>query len=113
MKTQKILSAALIGLTLAFSACGKKAAPASSAYEISGVQVHVPDLQAAFVGANPDLSAALNDFSSDIRYGQYMKAMQTLDKVSTDPNLTDPQKKVVTQVLGEMKEVVSKAGAAR
>jgi hypothetical protein len=113
MKTRNILSAAVIALTLSLTACGKKAASTPDAYEISGVKVSMPALQTAFVGANPDLTAAVNDVSSAIRYGQYMQAMQSLDKISTDPNLNDAQKKVVTEVLGQLKEVVSKAGASR
>jgi len=113
MKIQNILSAVVIALTLSLSACGKKAPPTPQYYEISGVKVSMPGLQAAFVGANPDLSAAVNDVTSDVRYGQYMKAMQSLDAVSTNPSLNDAQKKIVTEVLGQLKEVIGKAGASR
>jgi hypothetical protein len=76
MNTRNLAFAIMFAATLAFSGCGKKGPPAPSAYEINGVKVDMPALQAAFAGTqNPDLQAAINDVSSDLRYGQYMKAM--------------------------------------
>ncbi len=87
-----------IGITItilvAFTGCGKKQPAATSAYEINGVKVDIPALQAAFVGSPfPDIQAAVNDASSNLRYGQYVKAFHSLDKVASDPNLTEPQKR--------------------
>jgi hypothetical protein len=114
MTPRNLAFAIMVGGTLAFTGCGKKAPPAPAAYDINGVKVDVPALQAAFSGTpNADIQAAINDVSSDLRYGQYMKAMQGLDKVSTNPALTDPQKKIVTQVMDQLKEVINKAGPGR
>jgi hypothetical protein len=114
MKTQRFLAGFFLAITLVAAGCGKKGPPAPSAPEINGVKVDMPALQAAFVGTQyADLQAAINDVSSDIRYGQYMKAMQDLDKVLTNPALTDPQKKIVTQVMDQLKEVINKAGPGR
>src|SRR6266851_3005546 len=104
VKTRGLLIGILITVLAAFTGCGKKQPAAPSAYEINGVKVDIPALQAAFVGSPfPDIQAAVNDTSSDLRYGQYMKAFHSLDKVASDPNLTEPQKKLVADVLDQIK----------
>ena len=113
MKTQDLLLGIVVTIALAFTGCGKKQVTAPSAYEVGGVNVDIPALQAAFVGASPDLQAAVNDTSSNLRYGQYEKALQSLDKVASDPNLTEPQKKLVAQVIEQLKQVINKAGPTR
>ena len=114
MKTRGILIGIVITILSAFTGCGKKQPAAAPAYEINGVKVDIPALQAAFVGSPfPDIQAAVNDTSSDLRYGQYMKAFHSLDKVASDPNLTEPQKKLVADVLDQIKLVISKSGSSR
>jgi len=103
----------LILCALAFAGCGKKEPPTPPAYEISGVKVDMPKLQAAFAGAPPELTSDINTATSMVRYGQYEKAMQSLDKLSSNPALNDAQKKVVTDVLEQLKQVVMKAGPSR
>lgn len=113
MKTQNFLLGLVVTIALTFTACGKKQPPAPSAYEVSGVNVDMPALQTAFVGAPQDAQAAVNDAASNLRYGQYVKALESLDKVASNPNLTEPQKKMVAQVIEQLKQVISKAGPSR
>jgi len=114
METRGLLIGITITILAAFTGCGKKQPAAPSAYEINGVKVDIPALQAAFVGSPfPDIQAAVNGTSSNLRYGQYMKAFYSLDKVSADPNLTEPQKKLVAQVIDQLKQVINKAGPSR
>ena len=113
MKTQNFLFGIVIATAVTLTACGKKQPPTPSAYEVSGVNVDMPALQSAFLGASQDLQAAVNDASADLRYGQYVKALESLDKVSSDPNLTEPQKKLVAQVIEQLKQVIAKAGPSR
>jgi len=75
------------------------------------VTVDVPKLQEAFKGANPDLMNGVTQVSTGIRYGDYMKSLAALDKLASDPNVTEAQKKVVNQVLEQVKQVVNSQAA--
>ena len=113
MKIQNFPLGIALAVVVSFTGCGKKQPPAPSAFEVNGVKVDMPALQSAIVGASPDLQAAVNNASSDLRYGQYVKALESLDKVASDPNLTEPQKKLVAQVIEQLKQVIAKAGPSR
>ncbi|SRR5258706_10232594 len=94
--------------------CGKKSAGASSApYDVAGVKVDYPKLQADLTGAAPEAQALVADLGSNLRYGFYDKALQSLDKLSSSPGLTDAQKQSVNAVIEQMKQVIAKAGASR
>jgi hypothetical protein len=98
---------------LLFPGCGKKEPPAPQSYDISGVKVDMPKLQTTFQNAPPELLNPVNTASSMVRYGQYERAMQALDGLLSNPALNDAQKKVVTDVLEELKQVIQKAGPTR
>jgi hypothetical protein len=70
-------------------------------------------LMAAFSGAAPDVTSELNEAQRTLRYGLYEKTLTSLDKLASNPSLTEPQKKVVADVIEQMKQVVAKLGAAR
>jgi hypothetical protein len=44
-----------------------------------------------------------------LRFGQFPQAMVQLDKLAHVPNLTEPQKKLVNDLLEQTKQVVAKA----
>jgi hypothetical protein len=44
-----------------------------------------------------------------MRYKQYLQAMMALDEALKSPGLNDKQKKLITQVLDQVKEVLAKA----
>lgn len=44
-----------------------------------------------------------------LRYGQFPQAMVQLDKLAHVPNLTEPQKKLVNDLLEQTKQVIAKA----
>jgi len=98
---------------ISLSGCGKKDPPPPTAYEVSGVKVDMPKLQAAFAEAPPEISTDVNQTSAALRYGQYERALQSLDRLINNPALTEPQKKVVTDVIEQMKQVIAKAGPTR
>ena len=102
----------LVALQVCYVGCKKKE-PALAPYEISGVKVDMPKLQQTFADAKPELQGPLNETSSNVRYGFYDKAVQSLEKLAAAPDLTDQQKKVVNDVIEQMKQVVAKAGPTR
>jgi hypothetical protein len=102
------------GFCLAFlmllGACGKSSeADKLPPVELEGVKVDTPRLMAEFVDASPELQRLVNDAVTKVRYKQYLQAMMDLDQVLKSPSLNDKQKKLITQVLDQLKEVVAKA----
>jgi len=73
--------------------------------------VDTPRLMAEFVNAPEPLQKPVNDAATKVRYKLYLEAMMELDEVLKSPGLNDKQKKLLTQVLGQLKEVVAKAPA--
>ena len=71
----------------------------------------MPRLQQAFVSASPELRNAITQVSFSFRYGQNEQALAQLDKISTDPSLTADQKKVVNDVLGQLKQTIANGAA--
>src|SRR5260370_318890 len=84
-------------LLFGFIGCGKKQPAAQAPQDISGVKVDLPKLQQEFVNAPQELQDPVHQASSSLRYGQYEKALQSLDKLINSPGLTDSQKKVVNE----------------
>ncbi len=77
--------------------------------EFEGVKVDTPRLMAEFMNASPPLQKSVNDAVTKVRYKLYLEAMMGLDEVLKDPGLNDKQKKLIAQVVGQLKEVFEKA----
>ena len=77
--------------------------------EFEGVKVDTPRLMAEFLNASPQLQKPVNDAVMKARYKQYLQAMMELDEVLKNPGLNDKQKKLIAQVINQLKEVVEKA----
>ena len=103
----------LSGLLLVVGGCGKKQPTTPPAYEINGVKVDVPKLQEAFAGASPEIQADVNQTTLNLRYGMYEKSLMALDRLSSNPALNDTQKKVVNDLIEQMKQLIAKAGPSR
>jgi len=106
-----LLSLCLIGFC--FAGCGKKQSAAPEPQDIGGGKGELPKLQQEFVNAPQDVLDLVHQTTSSMRYGQYEKALQYLDKLVNAPNLTDSQKKVVNDVIEQMKQVIAKVGPSR
>ncbi len=77
--------------------------------EFEGVKVDTPQLMAEFMDASPQLQEPVNDAVTKMRYKKYLEAMVGLDEVLKSPGLNDKQKKMLAQVIGQLKEIVEKA----
>jgi len=77
--------------------------------EFEGVKVDTPRLMAEFVNAPPQLQRPVSDAITKARYKQYLQSMMALDQVLKSPELTEKQKKLIAQVIDQLKEVVAKA----
>jgi hypothetical protein len=108
MKTTRwVVSILVVGL-LGLAACSKAQKPPEY-MEVNGHKIELPKLQDAFTSANPEQKDSLAKISSAVRYGKFEEALMELDKLSNDVSLTEPQKKVVVTVLGQVKDVLTKA----
>jgi hypothetical protein len=109
----KIIST-LVGLSACLlvvgSGCGKPAPP--PAPQVDGVTVDLPKLNEAFVDANRDLKTAATMVGFNIRYKKYEDALMALDKLANDPAVTEPQKKIVNDVIEQVKKLAGAAPAA-
>ena len=91
--------------------CKKEAPPPSPT--VSGVVVDAPKLQAAFMtSTNADQREKLAKFQFGLRYGKYVDALMALDGLASDPSLTEQQKKVVNEVIEQVKQVANAQPAA-
>ncbi len=77
--------------------------------EIEGVKVDAPALIAELADAPPQVYSQANEAISNIRYRLYVEAMMGLDNVRKQPGLTDKQKKLIGQVIDQLKQVNAKA----
>ena len=100
-------------LLLCLAGCGKKQPVSPPAYEINGVKVDVPRLEDAFAGAPPEIQADVNQTTMGLRYGLYEKSLMALDRLINNPALNDTQKKVVNDLIEQMKQLIAKSGPSR
>ncbi len=103
--TVALLAVALLGLTACNRAPKEPPAP-----QVQGVTVDTPKLTATLqTNQAPSVQEQLNQFLFGLRYGDYVKAGMALDKLSSDPAVTEDQKKVVNQVMEQVKQVINNA----
>ena len=79
--------------------------------QIQGANVDIPKLSAEFAKAPPELRSRVTAGIARVRLNQYEQGMMIFDEVLNKPGLSDNQKKLLTQVIGQLKEVASKAPA--
>jgi hypothetical protein len=108
MMTKNWIFSILAAALLAEAGCGQRQ-KAPQPTIINGVKVDLAKFQQAFTGVGPDLQSSAFKVPMAIRYRQYPEAVAELEKLATNPALTEQQKKVVTEVLGQLKQVVSQS----
>jgi hypothetical protein len=106
MKMPHWLFALLAVCLVAFAGC-KKAGQAETP-EFYGVQVDLPKLGLVFAGASEQVQANVATFNRFFRYGQYPQALGELDRLASQPSLTEPQKKLVGDLIEQTKQVIAK-----
>ena len=110
MRMRAVWGLCCLPLLLWLGACSKSnQTDQLPALEVEGVKLDTPQLVTEFLNASPELYKKVNDAVTDIRYQGYVEALVALDEVLKGPGLTDKQKKLLTQVIGQLKEVIAKA----
>lgn len=109
MKTTNWMILFLLAGGLALAGCDKPKPPATVQ---QGVTIDLPKLKEAFATASsPELQTAVADVARGCRYGEYSTSLAALAKLASDPGLTEPQKKIVSEVTEQIKQLAAKAPA--
>lgn len=108
MKTTKLLLFIFAGCLLSFAGC-KKAEPEATTVQYNGINVDLPKLGTEFAEADPVLKESITSIQLSFRYGQFPQALVELDKLSSNASLTEPQKKLVTDLIEQTKQVINSA----
>jgi len=110
MKMTKWIMICLLAVALVPAGCGKKDAPGSVMPQV--VTLDVPKLRAAFEAASPELKALADSAISNIQFGRsYSAGLATLEQLAGASALTEEQKKVVTDVIGQVKQMMGGSAA--
>jgi hypothetical protein len=106
MKTANWMMVVLLAGGLALTGCGKEAPKAPV---MEGIAVDVPKLQEAFATASADLQNLVSEVTMGVRYRDYPRATAALAKLANAPGLTEPQKKILSDITEQLKQLASKA----
>ena len=109
MKATKYLLMILMVGVLALAGCSKSDKGQTARQP---GRVDLSQLQEQFPNPPPEVTASLDKVRFACRYRTFDVAQAELDKLSQLPNLTEPQKKAVDDVIGQVKVAIS-MGAAK
>jgi hypothetical protein len=109
MKTPNGVSALLAVCLVAFASCKKSDQPVAPTTEYYGVKVDWPKLETEFATSDQALQASASLAIRYIRYSEFPQAVAELERLSSNPKLTEAQKKVVNDLLEQTKQVIAKA----
>jgi hypothetical protein len=93
----------------AFVGCKRSGSGAPPKTDFDGVKVDWPKLDTEFASSDPEVQNGAYMAKKHIRYNRFIDALLELDKLSTDPRLTEAQKKVVADLIEQTKEAIAKA----
>ena len=102
--TGGLLFALTVGL-LALVGCGKSGE--SKPPTLIPGAVSLASIQQAFPNPTPEVSRSMDRLRFAIRYRTFDAALVELDKLSRLPNLTEPQKKAVSDTIAQVKVVLN------
>jgi hypothetical protein len=111
MKIANMIILALTASSL-FLGAGCSKSDATTDRNKAGVQVDIPKLLTECQDiTKPEIQASLNQISSDVYIGKYDTTLAELEKLSNAPDLNDKQKKLVKEVIEQVKQLAAKAAA--
>jgi hypothetical protein len=111
MKITNWILICLLAVALAPVGCGKKEDKMS--IKPPQVTLDAPKMRSAFASATPELKAMADEALKYVEFGRsYPTGLTILEKLANAPGLTDEQKKVVTDVIGQVKQLMAQSGTA-
>jgi hypothetical protein len=109
MKGPNIILALLAVCLVAFAGCKKSDQSATQGKESDGVQVDWPKFDKEFAGSDQELQTSAALVKRSIRYTEFPQALAELERLSSNPKLTEAQRKIVSDLLERTKQVIAKA----
>ena len=103
MKMTSSLFAAVLASALLCAGAGCKKATPPPAAARDGVVIDSMKLRNSLNGASQEIQKSLAKFQFSLRYGSYVDAMMALDQMKADTSLTEAQKKIVDEVMEQVK----------
>jgi hypothetical protein len=101
----------LLAGALAFAGCGKSGSDNGTAQHLAAT-IDVAKFQQAFPSPTPEQQSTLTKVMTGVRYRQYPDALTALEKLASDPSLTEPQKKAVSDMIEGVKQASAKTPPA-
>jgi len=98
---------------LASSGCKKAEAPTSApaTVQVAGVKLDLPKLDTEFQAASPEIQATVQEIKKSYRGGRFALMAAQLEALGNDPGLTASQKKLVGDLIEEVKQLLAKIPA--
>ncbi len=106
MKMTQYLLIVLMAGALAVAGCGKSGKQAPAAAQHTPGVVDISALQQAFPDPTPEVQGIIGKIRFNNRYKFFDKTAAELDKLTALPNLTDPQKKAIADVVEQVKAAI-------
>ena len=103
------LAAISLSFPLAIAACKKAEQPAAINQEFYGLKLAWPKLTTEFTNASPEIQASAALAAHSFRCADFPRALAELDKLSNLTGLTEPNRKVVSELLEQTRLVMAKA----
>jgi phosphopantothenate synthetase len=92
---------------MTFAGCGKsKIAPPLA---INGVTIDLPKLQRTCGSSSPTIRDSLDKVRLSIRYADYRTALEELGKLANNPDISEAQKKTISDVSEQVKQAFANA----
>lgn len=98
----KWIALCFLAVVLAFTGCSKSVKPPADAPP-TRVPIDLPGLRDAFAAASPQVQAIATRAVKDIQTDNWAAAGAELEKLGANSSLTDDQKKIVREVLEQLK----------
>ena len=99
----------LLLVCLSLGAGCKKDEPPATVQQFLGTEVDWPKLEAEFATSAPDVQNSFSLLKRFFRYGQLPQALVELDQLSKNPQLTEPQKKLIGDLITQTKQKLNDA----
>jgi hypothetical protein len=99
----------LLLICLAIGAGCKKDDQPGTVQQFLGTEADWPKLEAEFATSAPDVQNSFGRLKRFFRYGQLPQALVELDQLSKNPQLTEPQKKLISDLITQTKQKLNDA----
>jgi len=91
----------------------KKAQSQTAAQDRYGIGIDWPRLDSDFRDGDPAVQAGVASIKRSILYHQFPQAIANLEKLASNPSLTDPQKKILNDLRDQTRQVMANVSTSQ